>query len=192
MSDEIFDPEIHAVDRDGNPSLNKDGSFRKKRKDAGRPAAPARTRTRSKSTAADPRGKYRKSVADFLAVPVAGLHMADPVLGYAAAEVVPRWSEALADLAVEQPRVAAGLEKLGSVGAVGGVLTVALLTGVQFGHLLGKVSPHVAQMMGCKSREDIEGILEQRGAQLAAQRGQSPEHGRAEAPAEGARVMAHA
>jgi hypothetical protein len=39
VADEIFDPEIHATDpKTGEPSLNKDGSFRKKRKDAGRKA----------------------------------------------------------------------------------------------------------------------------------------------------------
>lgn len=206
MSDDgVFDPEIHATDKDGNPSLNKDGSFRKKRKDAGASAAEAagkpsssRSRTRASSRAAGPgaqREKYRKSVSDFLALPVAGLSMADPVLGYAATEVAPAWSEALADLAVEQPRLAAVLERLGGVGAAGAVLTVGALTFVQFGTLLGKVPPHIGQMMGCKSREEIEAILEARGAAMAKQRpaaaAEAPvQHDRAQVPTP--RVMARA
>lgn len=192
MSDEIFDPEIHAADKDGNPSLNKDGTFRKKRRDAGTPASSrTRTRTRTRSTGGAPREKYHKAVADFLALPVAGLSMADPVLGYAAASVAPAWSDALADLAVERPQMAAVLEKLGGVGAVGGVLGVAIMTGIQFGHLLGRVPEHVATGMGCKTRSEIETILRQRGEALARQRPAepAPEHARAGAEG-GARVMA--
>lgn len=200
-SNAVFDPEIHATDADGNPSLNKDGSFRKKRKDAGAAKSSAPAASRSKSRTASPRGagpgsqraKYHKSVSDFLALPVAGLSMADPVLGYAATEVAPMWSDALADLAVEQPRLAAVLERLGGVGAAGAVLTVGALTFVQFGTLLGKVPPHVGKMMGCKSREEIEAILQARGEQLAAQR-PAPEapvqHERAQVPTP--RVMARA
>lgn len=204
MSDDgVFDPEIHATDKDGNPSLNKDGSFRKKRKDAGAAAEAAgkpsssRSRTRTNSPrGAGPgaqRAKYHKNVSDFLALPVAGLSMADPVLGYAATEVAPMWSDVLADLAVEQPRLAAMLERLGGLGAVGSVLTVGALTFVQFGTLLGKVPPHVGKMMGCKSREEIEAILQARGEQLAAQRpaAEAPvQHDRAQVPTP--RVMARA
>lgn len=194
--DAVFDPEIHATDKDGNPSLNKDGSFRKKRKDAGasasKPAAaPSRSRGSRTAGPGAQRAKYHKSVSDFLALPVAGLSMTDPVLGYAATEVAPMWSDVLADLAVEQPRLAAMLERLGGFGAAGAVLTVGALTFVQFGTLLGKVPPHVGKMMGCKSREEIEAILQARGEKLAAQR-PAPEapvqHDRAQAPTP--RVMA--
>jgi hypothetical protein len=191
-ADEIFDPEIHAVDKDGNPSTNKDGSFRKKRRDAGGArSAGARTRTAKSPSggAGNARDKYRRNVADFLALPATGLAMVDPVMGYAATEVVPLWSDVLADLAVERPQFATVLERLGGIGTVGGVLSAALFTGVQFGHLAGKVPAHMAKMLGCKSREEIETILRQRGEQLAQR---SPEHARAEAPAEGVRVMAHA
>ncbi|MGW5984215.1 hypothetical protein ACWFOP_28560, partial [Bacillus mycoides] len=152
------------------------------------------SRSRSTKTPTGPaREKYRKAVDDVLALPVAGLSMADPVLGFAAAEVAPAWSDALADLAVEQPRLAAVLERLGGVGAVGGVLGVGIMTFVQFGHLLGKVPPHIAQMMGAKSREDIERILDQRGAAMAKQRPAPTEppvqHERGQVPTP--RVMAH-
>lgn len=197
--DAVFDPEIHATDADGNPSLNKDGSFRKKRKDAGAAKTSAPTASRSKGRTSSPRGagpgaqraKYHKAVSDTLAVPVAVASMADPVLGYAAAEVAPMWSDALADLAVEQPRLAAMLDRLGPLGAVGSVLTAGVLTFVQFGTLLGKVPPHIGQAMGAKSREEIEQILDARGEQLAARRPEAPvQHERAQVPTP--RVMARA
>lgn len=187
MTGEIFDPEIHATDKDGNPSTNKDGSFRKKRRDAGggRKSAPSAKPAGSGPAAA--RARYHKSVSDFLALPVAGLSLADPVLGYAAGEVAPMWTDALADMAVDNPRLAAALERAGNLGAVGGLITAALVTGVQFGHLMGKVPGHMATMLGCKTREEIETILKQRGAQLA----ERAEHARAEAPAPAPDAWAH-
>ena len=169
---EIFDPEIHATDRKGNPSLNKDGSFRKKRVDAGAGKTRSRPRPSAGTSHAGCPPPRRppcswRSVAEFLSLPTAGVAMVDPVMGYAATEVAPMWAEALADLAVERPQFAAVLERLGGVGAVGGVITVGVLTFVQFGHLAGKVPPHIAKTLGCKSREEIETILKQRGEQLA-------------------------
>lgn len=164
MSDEIFDPEIHAADKDGNPTLNKDGSFRKKRKDAGtRPAKP----TSAKGTAADPRARYVKSVSDVLVIPAGLLSLVDPVDGYCATELVPLWADALADVAVEQPQLAAVLDKLSGVGAVGGLAAVALLSVFQFGSNHGKIPPSIAGAFGAKPREEIEAILTQRGQRLA-------------------------
>lgn len=180
MSGEIFDPEIHATDKDGNPSLNKDGSFRKKRRDAGN------TKQASAPKAASPAGRaeqdrragYRKSVADTLAVPVTLVSLADPVMGFVGQEIAPLWADALADLAMEQPRLAAVLERAGGLGAVGGLVGVGMLTVVQFGYLAGKVPAHLATMFGAKSRTEIEQILEQRGVKL---RAEAEERRRAEA-----------
>jgi hypothetical protein len=171
---EIFDPEIHAVDKDGNPSFNKDGSFRKKRKDAGKRGAGAAAPTARPASAAgkvlaDQREHYKKSVSDFLAVPVTLASLADPVMGFAGSMVAPLWADALADLAMEQPRLAAALEGAGKLGAVGGVVGVGVLTLVQFGHLAGRVPANVAQMVGAKTRPEIEKIMEQRGIQMAAE-----------------------
>jgi hypothetical protein len=172
VSGEIFDPEIHAVDKNGEPSLNKDGSFRKKRKDAGKGAAASAARPASPAgkAAADRREGYRKSVEGFAALPVTALSMADPVMGWAAGQLAPLWAEALADLAMEQPRLAVALERAGSLGAVGGLLGVGVLTVVQFGTLAGKVPDHVAAMVGAKSREDIERIIDQRATGLVRDR----------------------
>lgn len=171
MSGEIFDPEIHATDKDGNPSVNKDGSFRKKRRDAGggAKASAARPQSAAGKAEADRREGYRKSVADTLAVPVTLVSLADPVMGFVGQEIAPLWADALADLAMEQPRLAAVLERAGGLGAVGGLVGVGLLTAVQFGYLAGKVPAHVASMFGAKSRPEIERLLEQRGVQLRAE-----------------------
>lgn len=172
MSDEIFDPEIHAVDpKTGEPSLNKDGSFRKKRRDAGRrPAAAKASKGASGSGPAAIRERYRRSVDQTLQIPVTLASLADPVIGFAASNLAPMWSEALADLAVENPRLAAALERAGNLGAVGGVITAAVLTGVQIGHLMGRVPAQMVKMVGGQTREEIEKILEQRGMQMAEQR----------------------
>lgn len=167
MSDEIFDPEIHAVDKEGNPSLNKDGSFRKKRKDAGAAKLASSAAGASRKAPTDRRGKYHKNVTEVLQIPVTGLSLVDPVYGYAAGVVAPMWADVLADLAMVNPRLAAALEKAGQVGTMGNVVAVGLLTIAQFGVLAGKIPPDMGRMVGAKSREEIEQLLEQRGAQLA-------------------------
>ncbi|TFV29512.1 hypothetical protein E4K10_49950 [Streptomyces sp. T1317-0309] len=92
--------------------------------------------------------------------------MKDPVLGYACGELAPMWSHGLADLAVENPQLAAALERAGNLGAGAGLLSAAVMTGVQIGHLLGKVPAPMAKMMGVRTREEIEQLLEQRGIEL--------------------------
>lgn len=169
MSDEIFDPEIHAADKEGNPSLNKDGTFRKKRRDAGGRAA--RSARSSASSAggkapANDRERYAKGVRDFLAIPTMGLAIADPVDGYCAAELSPMFADAVAGVALENPQLAALCEKLASGGAIGTLVGVTLLIGVQFGHNHGLVPEHIARMAGATPRRDIEKLLTARGDQL--------------------------
>lgn len=169
VADEIFDPEIHATDKDGNPSLNRDGSFRKKRRDAGarKSAAPKAPSAGGGNSA---RERYRKNVEGVLGIPVTLLSVKDPVMGYAAGELAPLFAAGLADLAVEQPQLAAALEKCGNLGAGATLLSVTILAGVQFGHLMGKIPGHMAKMCGAMTREEIEQILTQRGVQLAEQK----------------------
>lgn len=178
MSDEIFDPEIHATDKDGNPSLNKDGSFRKKRRDAG-----TKSTARSKSSTAAPgaskaateqRARYAKAVVDNLTPVAVVLSLVDPVDGYCAQQLTPMWGEVLADLAMEQPKLAAVLERAAGLGAVGGAIGLGVLTLIQFGHNHGKVPDQFVRMVGGQPRADIEKVLQQRGEQLAAQRGEQP------------------
>lgn len=173
MSDEsapeIFDPEIHAVDKEGNPSLNKDGTFRKKRRDArGGKSAPAAPK--SVKSVKDSKARYYKAVTDTLGLPSAGLSLVDPVLGFAATEVItPMWADALSDMAMDNPRLAASLEKAAALGGGAALLTVAAVTFTQIGVLVGKVPEQVAGMVpGVRTRAEIETILEQRGAQMRA------------------------
>jgi hypothetical protein len=177
-NDEIFDPEIHAVDKDGNPSLNKDGSFRKKRRDAGGRSARS-TSTRSKSSAGaakapSDRERYAKGVRDALAIPTMGLAIADPVDGYCAAELSPMFADAVAGVAVENPQLAAVCEKLAAGGAIGNLVGVTLLIGVQFGHNHGLIPENIARMAGATPRREIERLLKQRGEQLAERAAETP------------------
>lgn len=176
MSDEIFDPEIHATDKDGNPSLNKDGSFRKKRRDAGQGKSapkPKSSPTASK-TGGEQRARYAKAVVDNLTPVAVVLSLVDPVDGYCAQQLTPMWGEVLADLAMEQPKLAAVLERAAGLGAVGGVIGLGVLTLVQFGHNHGKVPEQFARMVGGQPRSEIEQLLQQRGEQLAKQRADAP------------------
>lgn len=164
---ELFDPEIHATKEDGSPSLNKNGTFRKKRRDAKpkeqRPASPAG------KAEMDRRNGYVKSVAGILQVPATVLSFVDPVDGYCAGELVQPWSEVFADLALEYPQVAAAIERASVAGPLAGVIGLGVLTVVQFGHNHGKVPEHLARMVGARSRKDTEQLLKQRGVQLAAE-----------------------
>jgi hypothetical protein len=169
---EIFDPEIHATDRDGNPSTNRDGSFRKKRKDAGKRAsasAEPRPASAAGKVRADQHTGYYKAVAGILQTPATLLSLVDPVDGYCAAQLVDPWSRVIADLAMEYPQVAAAIEKAAVIGPLSGVIGVGLLTVTQYAHNHGKLPAHLAQMVGARPRTEIEQLLKQRGAQLAAE-----------------------
>lgn len=176
-SDEIFDPEIHSVDKDGNPTLNKDGSFRKKRRDAGKSTRSTSTRSKSSGAAkgASPdRERYAKGVRDFLAIPTMGLAIADPVDGYCAAELSPVFADAVAGVAVENPQLAAVCERLAAGGAIGNLVGVTLLIGVQFGHNHGLIPENIARMAGATPRRVIEQMLKERGEQLAERAPEAP------------------
>lgn len=167
---EIFDPEIHAVDKDGNPSINKDGSFRKKRKDSARGAAKVSAPASSEGKRrADEQAGYTKSVAGILQIPATLLSLKDPVDGYCAAQLVDPWAQAIGELAMEYPQLAAAIERAKVAGPLSGLIGVGLLTVMQFGHNHGKVPAHIASAFGARPRAEIEQILVQRGAQLAAE-----------------------
>lgn len=171
MSDvgEIFDPEIHAVDKNGNPSLNKDGSYRKKRRDAAKKAADPAPASAEGKRAKDQREGYRKGVAGLLQIPASLLSLVDPVDGYCAAELVGPWSNVLADLAMDYPQLAAAIERAQVAGPLAGVIGVGLLTAAQFAHNHGKIPAHMAEMVGARPRAATERLLKQRGEQLQAE-----------------------
>lgn len=152
MSDEIFDPEVHATDKDGNPSLNKDGSFRKKRRDAG-----TRQTSRAKSSGgAGPHRRYEEGVQGLLQIPAMAISFVDPVDGFCVASHTPPIAKAVADLAVERPEVAAALDKVLAVGPYGALIGAVLPLVVQIGHNHGLVPEPMAKAMGATPKRDIE------------------------------------
>lgn len=164
MSD-IFDPEVHAVDKDGNPSLNKDGSFRKKRRDAGRSVGP---RAKSSGGGSSQRQRYAEGVAGLLQIPAMVLSFVDPVDGFCVAHHAPPISGAVADLAVERPEVAAALDKVLAVGPYGALIGAVLPLVVQLAHNHGAVPEPMAKAMGATPKKDIERHLRLVATQAAA------------------------
>lgn len=169
MSDEIFDPEIHSADKDGNPTLNKDGTFRKKRRDAGKTTKGPAPVSSGGKILADQRAGYVKAVHDVLEVVPPLLSMVDPVDGYCALGLVDPWSEVIGDLAMEYPQLAAALERSKVAGPLLGVVGLGLLTVVQFGHNHNKIPEGLARMVGARPRSEVEQLLRKRGVQLAAE-----------------------
>lgn len=153
MSDEIFDPEVHATDREGNPSINRDGSFRKKRRDAG--GRTTRT-TRAKTSTGNQAKKYEEGVAGLLQVPAAVLSFVNPVDGFCVAQHTPPIAKAVADLATERPEVAAALDRVLAVGPYGALIGAVLPLVVQIAHNHGMVPEPMAKAMGVAPRKDIE------------------------------------
>ncbi len=152
MNTEIFDPEVHAVDKDGNPSVNKDGSFRKKRRDAGG----GRSSSRAKSPGSSQRARYEEGVAGLLQIPAMALSLVDPVDGFCVAHHTPPISKAVADLAVERPEVAAALDKVLAVGPYGALIGAVLPLAVQIMHNHNLVPEPMAKAMGATPKRDIE------------------------------------
>ena len=155
MNDDIFDPEVHATDKSGNPSTNKDGSFRKKRRDAGF----------GKKTTAKPTGRansgaqhsrYAEGVRGLLQIPAMGLSLVNPVDGFCVAQHTPNIAGAVADLAIERPEVAAALDRVLSVGPYGALIGAVLPLAIQLMHNHGAVPETMATAMGATPKKDIE------------------------------------
>ncbi|MEU0398358.1 hypothetical protein ABZ208_37570 [Streptomyces sp. NPDC006208] len=154
MSDEIFDPEIHAADKDGNPSLNKNGTFRKKRRDAGAGRGTSSRTTKTAGTSQHRR--YEEGVQGLLQIPAMALSFVNPVDGFCVAHHTPPISKAVADLAIERPEVAAALDKVLSVGPYGALLGATLPLVIQLMHNHGMVPESMAKAMGATPKKDIE------------------------------------
>jgi hypothetical protein len=150
--DTIFDPEVHATDKDGNPSLNKDGSFRKKRRDAGGGKLAG---AKAKSLGGQ-KGRYADGVRGLLQIPAAVISIVDPVDGFCIAQHTPPIADAVADLAVDRPEVAAALDRVLAVGPYGALLGAVLPLVFQLGHNHNLVPEPVAKAMGATPRKDVE------------------------------------
>jgi hypothetical protein len=148
----IFDPAVHASDKEGNPITNRDGSFRKKRSDAGRKT----NGSQSKGSTGSPRDKYREGVAGLMQIPSAVISLIDPVDGFCVAQHTAPISNALADLAVERPEFAAALDRVMAVGPYGALVGAVFGLGIQLAHNHGIVPEAMAKSMGATPKRDIE------------------------------------
>ena len=169
---DLFDPELHATKPNGEPSLKTDGTFRKKRRDAGgRPstrkttAAPAAGGSKA---LAEQRERHVKGVMNTAAVVLTPLSFVSPVDAYTLSELTPTLAEALADYAPENPQVAAALDKLSAGGGLFAVLAVVGLAAVQVAHNHGKIPEQFARMIpGVKPLSETHRIMEQRARAMA-------------------------
>lgn len=173
---DIFDPELHATKPNGEPALKTDGTFRKKRRDAGqgRGSTSARTKTSAAPAGmpkalAEQRARHIKGVHTAAAVVLTPLTFIQPVDAYTLGDLVPSFAEALADYAPENPQVAAALDKLAGGGGLFAVLAVVGLGAVQVMHNHGKVPETVARMVGVKPLSETRKIMEQRARAMAMQ-----------------------
>lgn len=155
---EVFDPEIHAVDKDGNPSLNKDGSYRKKRSDAGasKKSGISSVSRGSGAKSGGQKKRYVEGISGIFQIVAAGVSMVDPVDGFCVAQHTPPIADAVADLAVERPEVAAALEKILTVGPYGALIGAVLPLAVQIAHNHNKVPEPMARAMGAHPKQEIE------------------------------------
>lgn len=177
---DVFDAELHATKPDGSPALKTDGTFRKKRRDAGQGRAGASsTSTRSKSTSsagagskllAEQRERHIRGVMNASAVVLTPVSFVSPVDAYTLSDIVPSFAEALADYAPENPQVAAALDKLAGGGGLFAVLAVVGLGVVQVMHNHGKVPENIARMVpGVKPLSETTRILDQRARAMRAE-----------------------
>lgn len=152
MSDDMdFDPAVHATDKEGNPIVNRNGSFRKKRSDAGKKGGAS-----AKSAAGSPRAKYREGVAGLMQIPCAVISLVDPVDGFCVAQHTAPISDALADLAVERPEFAAALDRVMAIGPYGALVGAVFGLGIQLAHNHGIVPEAMAKSMGATPKKEIE------------------------------------
>jgi hypothetical protein len=174
---DVFDPELHAAKPDGTPALKTDGTFRKKRKDAGRRPTVTPTSARSKSTPAagmpkalqEQHARHVKGIKDAAGMPLMALSFASPVDAYTLSDLVDPFADALATVAQDTPQLAAVLDKLGGAG---GWTTVAAIVGlgvVQVMHNHDRIPEHIARMVGAKPKREVVALLEQRGRAMAEQ-----------------------
>ncbi|WP_333746434.1 hypothetical protein, partial [Streptomyces sp. IBSBF 2950] len=82
------------------------------------------------------------------------MSMVDPVDGFCVAQHTPPIADAVADLAVERPEVAAALEKILTVGPYGALIGAMLPLAVQIAHNHKKVPEPMARAMGASPRKD--------------------------------------
>lgn len=166
QSGEVFDAELHASKPDGSPALKTDGTFRKKRRDAGgaRSSSSASRSTRSRSTPSAPAGvpralkeqhqRHVKAIKDAAGIGLLIGGFASPIDAYTLEPLVDPFADALATVAQDNPQLAAAFDKLGGAGGMTTVLAIVGLATVQVLHNHDKIPEHVARMAGVKPKSE--------------------------------------
>jgi hypothetical protein len=168
---DVFDPELHASKPNGEPAVKVDGTFRKKRRDAGgRRASVTSSSTRTKSTApagmpralAEQRTRHIKGVKNAAAGLLMPLSFVSPVDAFTLSDLVDPFAEAVADYAPENDKVSVALDKLSAGGGLFTVLSLIGLGVVQVMHNHGQIPENIARMVGAKPVSETHKIMAQR------------------------------
>lgn len=162
LNDPEFDPEIHAVDEDGNPRFNKDGSYAKKRgrkkgsggSSAGTDNVRAMPRKSAKKTATGGTD-YRPGIEGIFQLVAVPLAFTSPLDAWAVGAHSPSIAEALNDLARERPEVAAVLDRILQVGPYGALIGAVLPLAAQIMTNHKKLPAEMAKTLGAIPRETL-------------------------------------
>lgn len=162
---EMFDPDVHQADDEGQPVVTSAGRYAKKRgpKSAPSAASPRRTATRSRSSRpSTPRAKapdFRPGLNGMFQLIAAPLAFVQPLDAMAVAQHGPNVAEALNDLAQERPEVAMVLQRLLSVGPYGLVIAAVLPLTVQLLHNHDVLPAVAAVRLGAVPKDELAAAL---------------------------------
>lgn len=154
---ESFDPDIHAVNADGSPKLTTRGTFAKKR-------GPRKSTSPRRSTSKAP--DYRPGINGFFQMVAVPLAFKAPADAAAVAHHGPQIAQALHDLAVERPEVAAVLERVLAVGPYGALIGATVPLVVQILHNHDVIPEQMAVSVGATPKQVILDQLNAQGQRM--------------------------
>lgn len=158
MPDETFDPIIHAANEDGTPKLTKDGAFAKKRgRKPGSTSSAGGSMPRKSAKAKAPAGSvdYRPGILGMFQMIALPLAFKAPADAYAVGIHAEPIAEALNQLSLDRPEVAAVLEKILQVGPYGLLISALVPFGVQLMHNHNVIPEQMAVQMGATPKRII-------------------------------------
>lgn len=154
---DVFDPEIHAVNEDGAPRFNKDGSYAKKRgrKKGSASSDNVRSMPRKSQKKAVTGTDYRPGIVGLFQLVSVPLSFTSPLDAWAVGAHSPSIADALNDLAKQRPEVAAVLERVLQVGPYGALIGAVLPLGIQILTNHSRLPDEAAESLGAIPREKL-------------------------------------